>query len=222
MSRRKMDMGAEQQLSKFLDTYFYPWMKQDYKYDISRILDKEWQLKGVDVIVKTKSRQIYVDEKAQLYYINENLPTFAFEINFMNKQGNLSQGWLFNNDLITEYYLLIWPYAKCKNLKLIKAKDFTELDCLMIQREKIQKFLINKGWPSQRLYEEAQKLRSYNQYGKTKIKNETEFYFYYSNPKYYKEQPVNVIIRKGTLIELADQRYKVSRDDVIKQKLRNY
>ncbi len=218
LSRREMDMSAEHQLSRFLDTYFYPWMRQHYRYNVERKSDKTHQLKGIDVVINTGKENLNVDEKSQLYYINKNLPTFAFEVNFLNVQGQLTMGWLFNNDLETDYYLLIWPSANCEDLKSIKYTDFTVLDCLLIKREKIRNFLFSKGWTSQSFFEEAKKLRTSELYGPTRIKNETDFYLFYSNPEYYKEQPINIVIKKDTLIKLSDQRYNVTKGGVIKFK----
>ena len=47
-------------------------------------MEKEEQLKGKDVQFSIEELEnIIIDEKAQIYYINKNIPTFAFEIDFL-------------------------------------------------------------------------------------------------------------------------------------------
>lgn len=43
--------------------------------------DEQGQRSGTDVeFTGADGRVYYVDEKAQLHYLNQNLPTFAFEL----------------------------------------------------------------------------------------------------------------------------------------------
>jgi hypothetical protein len=219
MSRKVIDMGAEQELAKFLDVYFYDWLLKNYKFTyVKRNKDKQLQIQGVDVILESKDCNYNIDEKAQLYYINKSLPTFAFEVDFINRNNELAQGWLFNNDLLTDYYFLIWPNATQNDLSKIKAEDFTTLDCLMISKKKIQSYLQSKGWSNKRIFEKARELRNGTSSGKISIQGENDFYFYFSESKYYSEQPINIIIRKNVLIYLADQHYNITKSQVIVMK----
>ena len=93
-SKFKADLKKEQKLTPLLDSYYQEHLKH---YSFERISQLKKQLQGIDVILKDKrsSKQFYVDEKAQLDYINESLPTFAFEL-FYQKNGVQKQGWLFD------------------------------------------------------------------------------------------------------------------------------
>lgn len=64
-------------------------------------------MQGIDLILKDKhlEKQFLVDEKAQLDYVNESLPTFAFEL-FYQKNGIQKQGWLF--DASKKQSFMLW------------------------------------------------------------------------------------------------------------------
>ena len=99
-----------------------------------------------------------IDEKAQLYYINQDLPTFAFELQFLKGKQRCT-GWFLNENLVTDYYLLIWPHAKTAKVSEIKKDDFTVLDALMISRHKIHSFLSRNGLNQDELLCTANSLR---------------------------------------------------------------
>ena len=141
-SRREEDMSAEAELARFLDQYLYSRFPNKQRYSsIKRIRDKSEQLKGTDVRFTMKDGRVFnVDEKAQLYYLNKDLPTFAFEIQFL-RHGFPTTGWLCNNCLDTDYYLLIWPFANRDKPYGISWRDFTKADCLMISKHDVLSFL---------------------------------------------------------------------------------
>ena len=85
-SKRSSDSAAEGVVARFLDLYFYPNIRSDWK----REEEREAQLLGVDVTLETDSGSIALDEKAAVHYENKELPTFAFEINYYNEQGDLA------------------------------------------------------------------------------------------------------------------------------------
>ncbi|KEH85269.1 MULTISPECIES: hypothetical protein [Clostridium] len=218
MSRKLMDMSAENELGKFLDCYFYPCLKKDFNIGTYRVEDINYKFIGVDVCLHINNVEYYLDEKTQLYYINKNLPTFDFEIDFINTSNQLSQGWLFNKELITNYYLLVWSYATTNKLSEIKSTDFSQVECLIIDRNKVINYLASNGWDYDNISNKAFYIRMENIIGKISTPNENNFYFYHSNPNNYSEQPINIVIRKNILLELAEVAYVVSRTNVIRIK----
>ena len=116
-SNRKQDSHAEEMLGRFMDKAFYAKLhdKNGDSIQFERVKSEKSQREGIDVIIKTDKKPMYIDEKASFYYSNCMIPTFAFEINFMHK--NVLEpvtGWFVNDDLKTECYMLIWPNIKCK------------------------------------------------------------------------------------------------------------
>ena len=97
-------------MARFLDLYFYPNIRSDWK----REEEREAQLLDVDVTLETDIGSIAVDEKAAVHYVNKDLPAFAFEINYY-KKGDLVGGW-FWIPKVTEWYLLIWIKAKRRKI----------------------------------------------------------------------------------------------------------
>ena len=230
---KKDDMSVEHELTKFLDIYFYNQLSTKCKH-ITRITDKEQQIKGVDVIIEYENfPSVYIDEKAQMHYMDTCLNTFAFEISFIDNSNNQASGWLFNHNLLTDTYMLIWPLEtiyhtqiisitdalRRKNtvrnlLKTMQYMDFKKLECYLIKRESIKKFLSENGWNEQKILEMSDKLRTNNQYGKTPVLESNSFYFYYSKPLEYGEAPINIVIRKNILYNLAYKRYLITTDYV--------
>ena len=102
-SNFKQDLAKEQWLYPLLDTY-YGHLKH---YDFKRVHDITEQRAGIDLILTDRrtKKTYFVDEKAQLDYLNEDLPTFAFEIQY-SKDGTLRPGWLFDSNKKTQFYAL--------------------------------------------------------------------------------------------------------------------
>ena len=154
----------------------------------------------------------FIDEKAQLYYINKGLPTFAFEVSFSDRLGKERLGWLLNDELKTNFYMLIWPYASNTNLSTIKKEDFCKVDCLLIRKDKIKKYLYDNGWTNEKILSEIFKIRNLGLQGKISIPGVKNFYFYHSSSEKYQENPINIVIRKNILIDLADYEFLVTKD----------
>lgn len=214
-SRRDQDMSAEAELARFIDEYLYARFPNSGSFKtIARVHDKEQQLQGVDVIfTAVDDREFRVDEKAQLYYLNKDLPTFAFEINFL-RSGWPTTGWLCNDTLKTDLYLLIWPFAKQDDPKGIRADQFTKADCLLIQKKAILRFLEKNGLPIERMMRDAKKIREEGKTGKLPIEGVRGIYYYASNPNRYREAPINVVISKKHLLSIKQRRYIVTREQV--------
>lgn len=214
-SRRNDDMSAEAQLGVFLDTYLYnDFPHKDSFSNIERVHSKAEQLAGVDVRFTSKDDTVYnVDEKAQLYYINKDLPTFAFEIQFL-REGKETLGWLCNGSLLTDLYLLIWPFATQDTPKGICWDRFTKADCLLVQKDRVLSLLEKKGLTPEKMLADASSFRKIGRTGKVAIPGVKGIYYYASDPHKYQEAPINIIIAKKKLLGIAQRRYIVTQDGV--------
>ncbi len=89
-SNFETDLVKEKKLASLLDSYYQKYLPF---YDFERIQNIKQQLMGIDLILKNKAslQTYFVDEKAQLDYVNDSLPTFSFELfyekNRVQKQG---------------------------------------------------------------------------------------------------------------------------------------
>ena len=128
-SKFKADLSKEKQLTPLLDFYYQKHLKH---YRFERISHIKKQLEGIDLILKDNrsEKQFFVDEKAQLDYVNESLPTFAFEL-FYQKNGVQKQGWLFDTSKRTQFYALV--------TSIYSDEDdvFTSCNITFVNREKL-------------------------------------------------------------------------------------
>jgi hypothetical protein len=197
------DLNSEQEVAKFLDKYFY----QKKMISFKRITDVDSQYEGIDIILSYNDlKNILVDEKAQCSYVNKNLPTFAFEVNFI-KNNKLCDGWLFSNNKKTEYYFLVW--IKAKKEKHFTFEDIIELNCILVERKEIIDYLSKYSIDKNKSYEIAEHLRETKT---TKFSNTNFEGFNFNFSNHLSEKPVNIVIQKEVLINLAHGMFVVKPD----------
>lgn len=192
-SNFKSDLRKEQQLSVLLDSIYSEQLKN---YDFERIADVKRQLQGIDIVLthhKTK-KTFLVDEKAQLDYLNEDLPTFAFELNYQkNKEPKI--GWLFDVLKKTDIYALVTAiYSDEPNV-------FTSCKITFVNRKKLLTFLAARNISQRQL--EIYQEKAQGQHGKIKIKeldSRLEGYLYLSTLN-KAEMPFNLILKLDFLID---------------------
>ncbi len=214
-AHRKEDHSAENELALFMDKFLYERFPTGGAFSsIRRVQDKEEQLNGVDVeFIGTDDRVYCVDEKAQLHYLNQNLPTFALEL-LSYQKGYDTIGWLCNNKLKTDFFMLIWPSATTDDYEGITWDQFTKADCLLIQKQKILKMLASKGLTVERMLSDARDIRASGRKGKIPIPGVRGIYYFASYPRKYQEAPINIIVSKPILKDLAQRRYIVTPEQV--------
>jgi hypothetical protein len=189
----KSDLDKEKQLSKLLDKYYKRHLK---RYCFKRVSALEEQKKGIDLVLSSKFADavFYVDEKAQLDYINDSLPTFAFEL-FYEKNGIKKQGWLFDPNKKTHFYALV------TNIYADEENTFTSCSITFINRKKLIEFLKCRGLTKKRLQEIVTSVKTFH--GKLALEAlnvKSEGYLFFSR-KNKAEKPVNLILKLDFLIE---------------------
>ncbi|WP_419213184.1 hypothetical protein ACNR9Q_03295 [Maribacter sp. X9] len=194
-SKFTSDLKREKQLSRLLDVYY---QKHLVHYHTTRVHDLENQLAGVDVVFIHRKTQdkFYIDEKAQLDYINDDLPTFAFELGYYKKNG-FKEGWLFDQRKITDFYALATAIYQDE------PHVFTTCKITLVNREKLCSFLeqrkLTKAVLDSYLYEN----KELN--GKLKLKelnSRTEGYLYFSKNNKV-EKPINLVLKLDFLLANA-------------------
>lgn len=190
---RKSDHSTEEEVAKFLDKYYYP----VYTSNARRITDLQTQLKGIDVVCDLRlplMENLRIDEKTQGHYINKNLPTFAFEVNFKIQSNQLVQGWLYDQKKETDCYLLTWITAK-KDRNIV-LEDIISLYAIMIERAAILKILNGSGYDEGRIMKEVEQMRRGSD-NKKILEGTNDFYLFYTT--HLVERPINIVIRKHVL-----------------------
>jgi hypothetical protein len=101
----QQDLKNEMLLGKYLDE-IYAKKFEPNSFKIERILEINQQYSGIDIILTKGNKTYFIDEKAQLSYLNKKLPTFAFELSYL-KNGMWKVGWLFDKNKKTDIYFLV-------------------------------------------------------------------------------------------------------------------
>ncbi|SNR60919.1 hypothetical protein SAMN04488009_2801 [Maribacter sedimenticola] len=187
------DLNKERKLSVLLDVYYTKYLTQ---YNTKRIVDYKQQLAGIDVIFTHKKTKAvyYIDEKAQLDYVNDDLPTFAFELSYF-KNNYHKEGWLFDTRKKTDFYALVTAiyedepsiYTTCKITLVNRKKLCSFLEARKITKTSLASYFKNSNVTQGKLII-------------NELDHRTEGYLYFStNTKV--EKPINLILRLDFLIE---------------------
>ena len=202
------DLQREQSISSYLDKNFYEKRFSNY-----RRASKEEQLEGIDIYCHWDHLgEIAIDEKSNSSprYINKFIPTFAFEIQ-NTSSGRL--GWLLNDSLKTEYWLLIYVWANPTGSGPIWQQfnpplDIVKLHCSLLKKEKLISFLSDNGYNKEQLLNECNLAVANNSEGVIKKKSNNPFYFYYTTR--LSEKPFNIIMKRDVLFNLAEENFVVT------------
>ena len=222
-SLRNQEKKKKKALGEFLDEHFYKQLVEANTAIkcITRTTDKDEQLAGVDVCIEMNNgKKYYIDEKAAFYYSNVMIPTFAFEIDSIQKNDSLVLGWFLNEKLKTQYYFLVWPNIKCekkekawirKPLNKVQKTDFTIVEAMVIEKEKLLAEVEKNVGSREHLLEYAKKIRGKAvQLDNNQLIMDDNYKFVLS--EYIHEKPINLVIKKEVLKKLADAKYLISQD----------
>ena len=196
------DKRRERLFGQWLDKYFYNYIKNGCTElgiikEFKRVENEIMQKKGVDIIaIDNAGKEIYIDEKASLHYINKNLPTFAFEL---RNRTSGKQGWLFNPYYITDYYLLCWPNADDE--AVFDEESFSSSEVMLIGRKKLLEFLLDKGLTEQKIYGKILSYEKDARPGNNTFLLEPGLKLNFNFT--LREQPVNLVIWKNQLKKCA-------------------
>lgn len=189
----RADLAKEQRLAPLLD--------QNYKnhlahYHFRRITRLEEQLTGIDVIFthKATGKDYFIDEKAQLDYINEDLPTFAFELSYY-KNNVQKEGWFYDENKKTDFYALVTAIYDDGGY------FFSSCKITLVNRKKLQFALNEKGLSSSFFANQKHD----EVHGKTCLNtlNERKEGYLFRSYKNKAEKPLNLILRLEWLLEIG-------------------
>lgn len=198
-SNFKKDLGDEKILGNYLDTIYSKIFNAE-EFILTRVWDSERQNSGIDLIIHhlTSSQTFNVDEKAQLDYINLELPTFTFETSYL-RNGKLKQGWLFDDSKKTNYYFLVTSIL-CKGPRISSGIESVKIHS--IDRLKLKQLLTDKGLTKSVIGRYDSEIRNRGKSGAIRIKelhhiDEGRFYFSKDNKA---ERPINLVMKLSFLV----------------------
>ncbi len=209
MSRRITDSRGERALGVFLDKYFYERARGNRLLTYKRIFKKEMQIRGVDVILNDNDM---VDEKAQLYYINNPLDTFAFEIDYFDEiTERVRDGWFISQNNLTTEYLLLWiPEARTQQLNRIVSDDFEVVEADLLKKNRLKAYLEGLGISDKLLKNKAVEMRKHD-IGRINLNDSCHLVF---SKKGYSEKPINLVVDRAVLDGLSDSRYEITKESL--------
>ena len=187
------DLKNEKLLYPLLDRYY----QKLTKYTVKRIESKALQKEGVDVVLTNNktNQKYYLDEKAQLDYINYSLPTFAFEIEYLLRQKS-KKGWLFDTSKKTDFYGLATSIYTDENDTLISCSF------LIVNRFKLITYLQELGLTYEQLLHYKAQHSSHGKIVLPELCSKKEGYLFYSkNNK--AEKPVNLVLKLDWLKSIS-------------------
>ncbi|WP_420401394.1 hypothetical protein [Flagellimonas sp.] len=191
----KDDLSRERLFSHFLDGQYQKYLKC---YSFKRTSHIEEQLLGVDLTFthKQTGAVYHIDEKAQLDYLNTNLPTFAFELCY-EKGGEQKIGWFLDANKKTDFYSLVTGVY-------IDEKDvFSACNITFVNRKKLLDFLNSKGITREKMMGLACSQPHYH--GKMQLESldsYSEGYLFFSRRNKV-EKPVNLILKLEFLTRIG-------------------
>jgi hypothetical protein len=187
-SFRRKDSSDEKALQPFLDAVYV-----DMGLDFCREERKEQQLAGIDVIIRFRHKEYFIDEKAATHYVNKGLNTFAFELNFRHN-GMTIPGWLFDENKLTTHYFLMSEIESSS----AHVEDLTAFRLVSVNRRKLLQFLQKKQWGKEFLTEKVNRV----------MEDRARYVLSPSNPearvvktRHLQEKPLNLVIVLDDLIQ---------------------
>lgn len=218
-SNFSQDLKGEKIVGQFLDDVFY---KSAFK-NFRRTDVPSEQFDGIDVVVQCNNGLFKnFDEKVQLTKLGNPTPSFAFEVSFLNKNGEIKPGWLFKENS-TDYFLLGYFNLMNSNVKVLTSrKQIRQFEFVIVSKLKVIKFLIEQGFNEEFLISEANKLKNTIDSGKNEIdgyeKGETGYRkrlmdgvsVFYSTS--FAEKPLNVVIHRKHLDILAEKIVRITNE----------
>ncbi len=195
------NLNEEARLGKYLDLV-YPTIDSLSDFEIERKSDKKSQNAGIDLQLTRKNRYevIFVDEKAQLFYINKSLSTFTFEISYIYKKrfwSSWKKGWFFDEKKRTNTYFLI----TC--IQGNDREEFTGFRLIRVNRKLLQDYLAQHELTEKKIFIYEKKFRSNEELykGEQPIAEIPRSFGTFHCSFHLKERPINLKISLQALID---------------------
>ena len=208
--RREADEQNTAIINDYLDRYVYTY--ENGFSVVERVNDRPRQVKGIDVEFNYGERAYFADEKAASTYINKPNPlaTFSFELAFVNRNNEIMDGWFLSDRLDTDTYVLVWidkgdmhPISEDKpDIMVLDGVDAIKSgDIAIVSKASIRAYLASLGWDVDKLRDKCDQIIETE--GKVNMGNVWHNGCKFSYSQHLVEQPVNVLIPRNKLIEMA-------------------
>lgn len=199
-STRKEDNKLVDVVNDYLDRVAYP--QTGYMRYTSRVVDAEQQQAGSDLLVNINGMIMSCDEKAAVQYIGKPLSTFALELGFMDNHYDQQHqlGWLIDPRHTNDLFSFVWiPQATRPDIQ--SPADIIQCEIALVRKLDIMNYLGTLGWTAKKLARKERCIRSGT--GKKELGNFKQHGLRFAISRFLHEQPVNLLLRKETYMNLA-------------------
>jgi len=200
VTNKQNDMNRETKVSDLLTNSFF----KPYLHSSDPITDKDKQISGIDL----ESPVGNIDLKSAVTRLDGGLNTFCIELFFINSVGKSQKGWFLNSDSQTDYY----SFNFFKNRALVEnnnlnPRDYSYLnsvedigiaEIILVKKSKLKEFL--KPYLEEKSNLDKMNEMFTKQISKHVIDNNVSI----SHSFKLREAPINLLVSKSKLIELAD------------------
>ena len=223
----KEDLKIEGRLSIWLDRHFY----SDTRIieNFLRTNQMSLQHKGVDIELVSKvifgdNNRHIVDEKAAIKYVKKNpktssLQSFAFELDYF-KGTQLKEGWLYNTKYnLTEFYLIMWLWADVDemqngkytnyNWRQINDQNISKVEGIFLDKKIIREYAKSLDVTTDK-FSQLRFLVSAEKSSRLQLDDGTSI----TVSNQLSERPMNLVIKKNRLIELATYHFEKYADEI--------
>ena len=184
---REEDIKLSNNIYDFLDKTFYATEVTNFE----RVNDKKRQVGGIDTIFEIDGKKYIADEKAAVRW--RNLTTYSLELSFINRKGEVQDGWFIRDDLQNDSYVFVWVDEK-------EGKEYISL--AVVKKEKILEHLKTLGWTKESLRMKESLIRN----GTSTYTGRKEIDGYkFSFSKQLVEKPINIILPRSVYENLSDK-----------------
>ena len=234
-STRKSDSHGERIVHQFLEEHLYKVLQNDALRSIfggseieriESVTDVARQCLGVDTVIHLRDtdEDILLDEKASVYYINKNLSTFAFELMTKRSDGIFTDGWFVNDHFQNSHYLVMWLKACGKKdrdgnwingnryIRSLTVDDIRSVDAFLLDKDQMHTYLNRLGLTPRMLKKKAIEMHNGNIHKffvNDDIRIQNSGYKASYDSKTMFEEPVNLLLSKSLLAQLADHRFVI-------------
>lgn len=211
---RARDEHNETAMTDFLMRYLFERLTEYYPniQSIRQVNDFPSQVQGVDLIIETDQGPVTVDIKAQLHYVNRNLPTQALELEFTGFRRRL--GWFLSEKVINDAYLFVFPnsYLDSDPRKTdYNVDDFTNVEALLISKRKLKEKLAEVGFSEKDLLETwLPRIKNTGEY-RTNTANPD---IHFTTSTFLAEKPINMIVSKSFLRKVAECEFIIDKEGI--------
>lgn len=227
-NNRQQDELVEKITNEFEDQYFWPKLLKDKLSCMVRYDDPEHQWAGIDYTISGYA----FDEKVKYHgNLNKIIPYPSFEITFVNRAGNVQNGWLLDESNKAEWHTITCLSATTNDESCLSSShQILACDILIVKKQDIFDYIGKWVQPFQ-LLQDAHHLRELADRGYSDVfgnkivdkrgiarhqyDNGRKFCLSYSTQ--LKEKPVNLVFGRKTLEELPHSKhFIVTKEEVRK------